>query len=86
MDETCPKCDARFPGREALARNPALEMLTGIGALDTRVRCPRCGNVFESESIRFFGFLSPRGLKILVGALFAAIVLGVVWAFFFQTA
>jgi len=41
------------------------------------VSCPRCGNSFVSDSIRFFGIFSPRGLKILIG-LFVLGFLGVV--------
>ncbi len=30
------------------------------------VRCPACNHVFTSEAVRFFGVLSPKGLKILI--------------------
>jgi uncharacterized Zn-finger protein len=31
------------------------------------VKCPGCNHVFTSEAVRFFGILSPKGMKILIG-------------------
>jgi hypothetical protein len=33
---------------------------------DELVRCPNCRNEFVSEGIRYFGVLTPRGLRILL--------------------
>ncbi len=30
------------------------------------VKCPNCGNEFVSNSVKFFGVLGPKGLKILI--------------------
>jgi hypothetical protein len=32
-----------------------------------QVICPGCNHVFASEAVRFFGVLSPKGIKILIG-------------------
>ena len=34
----------------------------------SEVKCPSCGNVFAAEEIKFFGFIKPNQLKILLGA------------------
>jgi uncharacterized Zn-finger protein len=31
------------------------------------VKCPGCNHVFTSEAVRFFGILSPKVMKILIG-------------------
>ena len=78
--ETCPKCNARFPARDALYQNQAVVLLTGLGGLDTRVRCPGCGHVFEATEIRFLGFLSPHALKVFAAIFVIVLVLGAAWA------
>ena len=35
--------------------------------LDTRVRCPTCATVFDAQNYRFFGFVSPRTLRMGLG-------------------
>jgi hypothetical protein len=43
------------------------------GVLDTKVRCPGCGHVFQPRGGRFLG-LGPGALKFLVGAFVAIAV------------
>jgi hypothetical protein len=76
--ETCPARGAHFPAKEAWAYRSGLGVLLGNWQeLDTRVRCPACDHIFQAEAIRYFGFLSPTGMKILVYGLTGAIVVGV---------
>ena len=68
-DEQCPKCGAVFPADRAWAHRTVAGVLLyrGLDDLDTRVRCPRCNNVFEAAEFRFFGFLSPGAMRIGIG-------------------
>ena len=78
--ETCPKCGAHFYADEAWANRTVASLLpAGWEQLDTQVRCPGCAQVFPAAAFRYFGFLSPRGLKIAVGLLIGGIVLGAVF-------
>jgi len=84
--ETCPKCGAHFPANDAWAHRSALVgvLAPGWQSLDTRVRCPGCAHVFPAEAIRYFGFLSPNGMKVVVGSIILAIVLGATYALFLE--
>lgn len=84
--ETCPKCGAHFPANDAWAYRSALVgvLAPGWQALDTRVRCPSCTHVFPAEAIRYLGFLSPNGMKVVVGAIIVAVILGVAYALFLE--
>jgi uncharacterized C2H2 Zn-finger protein len=84
--ETCPKCGVRFPAAEAWAnRDSVLRLLyTVIASLDTRVRCPSCGFVFPATEVRYFGFLSPRGMKILFGVLVLYALVGGLYFLFLE--
>jgi hypothetical protein len=44
------------------------------------VRCPNCGNEFKSEAVRFFGLLSPKGLKIFIGIYVFGFICFALWA------
>jgi len=73
----CPKCGLRFEARDKRTYegimhdlNPAVqgarkapEALIDESA---QVKCPGCHEIFTSEALRFFGILSPKGLKILL--------------------
>ena len=83
-DEECPKCGAVFPADRAWA-NRSLAMLLFAPALqdlDTRVRCPSCGTVFQASGFRFFGFIPPRIMKIMLGLFAAALLVGAVYFLF----
>jgi len=75
-DERCPKCGSRFPASAAWApRSEVLRLLSpALVDLDTRVRCRNCGLIFPATAYRFFGFLSPVAMRVLV----AVLVLGIV--------
>jgi uncharacterized C2H2 Zn-finger protein len=75
-DERCPKCGAVFPADRAWAKrtDTMLVIAPALQDLDTRVRCPGCGNVFSAREYRFFGFVRPQALKIGLG-LFAVLML-----------
>lgn len=69
--ETCTGCSTRFDARSALVSwglPPFFNMFTASG-VSLLVRCPHCGRQFRSRKIRFFGFLSPNGLGLLVVAI-----------------
>lgn len=62
--EACPKCSKRFRAPKARGGYATLTIFRG-GLLDTKVRCPGCGHIFEGRT----GLLGPLGLKLLVSAL-----------------
>ena len=62
--EACPKCGKRFEAPKARGGYATLTVFRG-GILDTKVRCPECGHVFQGRT----GFLGPRALKFFVSAL-----------------
>ena len=70
--ETCPKCSAKFAARGAVVswgRPLGFNVFT-FSDISVAVRCPECWHQFPSQTIRFFGFLSPNGLRwVLVGIL-----------------
>jgi hypothetical protein len=47
----------------------------GLQDLDTRVRCPTCGLVFQASEYRFFGFIPPSAMKPLVTGFILCLVL-----------
>ena len=70
----CAACSAEFlvsgnrahpsPLRELLiGKSKSTDELLGQSAL---VRCPECGNAFPSNDVRFFGFLSPSGTRVVL--------------------
>ncbi len=83
-DEQCPKCGAMFPADRAWAHRTVTGALLyrGLDDLDTRVRCPRCNNVFQATEFRFFGLMSPHAMRIGVGSLIALMVAAVVYFLF----
>ena len=65
--ETCPSCGERFPPPESRGGYATLTMFRG-GVLDTKIRCPGCGHVFQPRTIR------SRALKFVIGAFVAIAV------------
>ena len=75
---TCPSCGASFDElanryrtsllAEVRAKIPAPHHQAPEREIDeaASVTCPQCGAVFVGN-YRFFGFLSPRGMKITLG-------------------
>ena len=80
-DEQCPKCSSVFPASGAWANRDTLKwpFYQTLAELDTRVRCPRCGHVFQADSYRFFGFVSPRAMRAFVALSLAAAICFVVY-------
>ena len=79
MRETvCPKCRMKFEvrghrtyqgigqdiGKQVQSVQKAPEAWIDESA---EVKCPGCNHAFTSEAARFFGVLSPKGMKILIG-------------------
>jgi len=81
--ETCSKCGAHFPASETWEKPQSLWFVTGLGLLNTNVRCPSCKSLFPATEHRFFGVLSPKYFKALyLGSLASIILLGVCqWLF-----
>lgn len=69
--ETCTGCAAKFDARAALVSwgVPAFFNMCTASGVSMLVQCPNCGRRFRSRKIRFFGFLSPNGLGLLVLAI-----------------
>jgi len=84
-DEQCPKCGSLFPAQRAWAHRTIAALLIPGGSvndLDTRVRCPNCGHVFDARAFRFFGFVPPRVLRIVVTVFIAGMVAGILYSSF----
>ena len=43
------------------------------------VKCPSCKTEFKSESVRFFGFLSPVGMKIFIALFISGFIFISLW-------
>ena len=78
----CPQCKTEFNASEHRAYkgliNDQIELIQEgkkspelIVDESSFVKCPSCKNEFKSESVRFFWFLSPAGMKIFI-ALFVS--------------
>jgi endogenous inhibitor of DNA gyrase (YacG/DUF329 family) len=73
----CPECKTRFDPKKhreyAGIRADFEDRLNKVHTPPDKwidessmVKCPKCGNEFVSNSVKFFGILSPKGLKILI--------------------
>ena len=38
----------------------------------SRVTCPKCSEVFSSDEVKSFGFLSPKNMKLFIGLFIAS--------------
>ena len=84
LDEECPKCGVKFPADRAWANRTVSMFLISpaLQDLDTRVQCPRCANVFEANEFRFFGFVTPRAMRIGVRLFIVSMVIGAIYFLF----
>ena len=82
----CPKCGVAFNASEHRAHPGLLtELLTAdsMASPEERIRsasvlrCPSCTHEFPSEAVRFFGVLSPTGMRYLVIAVLGAFLVGI---------
>ena len=64
-DEQCSKCGSVFPANRAWANRTMTGLLLwpALQDLDTRVKCPTCGDVFPATGFRFFGFVTPKAMR-----------------------
>ena len=87
----CPNCATEFKPSENRSYKGNVEdyrdcMKSGHKAPEkwidesSMVRCPKCGDEFKSEAVRFLGVLSPRGLKILIGLYVFGFICFGIWA------
>ena len=90
----CPHCRADvnvranrvYPGilRDIVSANVDASPEAQIASASL-VKCPKCGTQFSSNAIRFFGVLSPGGMRyLLIGMIFLFAAFGVYVAFFAQ--
>ena len=86
-DEQCPKCGSIFPANRAWASRTVamLFIAPALQDLDTRVRCPSCGKIFQATEYRFFGFVSPKAMKISLGLFVVALLSFVIYFLFIDT-
>jgi len=84
-DERCPKCGSSFPANRAWAKRSVSMLLLApaLQDLNTKVRCPSCGHIFEAEEFRFLGVLSSRAFKYVVAALLLVLACASVYFLFF---
>jgi hypothetical protein len=63
--ESCPRCAATFASRDAVVSwgLPLGFHVFTFSDISVAVRCPGCRHTFPARSIRFFGFLTPNGLR-----------------------
>lgn len=71
---SCPKCRKEFAPPKTRGGYATLTMFRG-GVLDTKVRCPGCGHVFQPRGKR----VSSGLYKLVVGLLVAATVAGLLY-------
>ncbi len=78
IETTCPKCRFSFNvsdnrtyegighdiKKQIQGVHKAPEILVDASS---QVKCPKCGEVFISQGVRYLGFLSPAGMKIFIG-------------------
>ena len=85
----CPQCHTSFLAASVRALTsipnellcaPPLRSELEIIESSSKVRCPKCGSIFHSEAVRFFGFLSPRQFRIFIGLFVAAFLAVVIYA------
>jgi hypothetical protein len=71
--EICPNCSTEFVARRALVSSgvPLGFNIFTFSDVAVRVRCPGCQGVFSARKDRFFGILSPNGVRWLVLAMLA---------------
>jgi hypothetical protein len=50
--------------------------------LDTRVKCPSCGKIFDATAFRFFGFVTPKAMRRGLGGFFVVLILFLVYFLF----
>lgn len=81
-DEQCPKCGSNFPANRAWVSRTVLGLMIApaLQDLDTRVKCPSCGAVFQATAFRFFGVVTPTALRRSLGAFF---VVSIAWVIYF---
>ena len=89
----CPRCGTVFNATHArvypgilrdLFRTPMLRSIDRVIAESATVRCPQCGHRFASVAVRFFGVLSPLGLKTFIGVMLVIIFSGIGYLIFFR--
>ena len=80
-NQECPKCGAHFSSNDNFAKTALSTLMPAPAVRDmaTQVRCPQCGHVFAESEISYLRPSIPLGLKILLTALCAGILL---WAIF----
>ena len=88
----CPKCKAEFETANARtypgAAQDFWDKFTGKRGYETPedeinraalVECPECHSQIVSEDVRFFGFLSPKAMKILIAVFVSAFIVIVIY-------
>lgn len=69
----CPKCSVEFEaasnrayfGMKNLSRRGFVPFAQVVRE-NSKVKCPHCRFEFESDAVRFFGVLNPRGMRRLL--------------------
>lgn len=75
MNEICPHCGLKFPANRAWSNRTVTGLLISPVFLDLKnlVRCPTCQFEFPATNYRYFGWISPKYMKI--GLLLSAVML-----------
>jgi hypothetical protein len=71
--ESCPQCKSAFDTRSAIVSFGQKHIFSNTPAIPPLVSCPKCHFEFESEGMRYFGFLSPAAFKMCLVLLIPAI-------------
>jgi len=72
--QTCPKCNAKFEAGEARGGYATMTVFRG-GALDTKLRCPECGHVFQPSAARHLATKVFIGLVVVLSVAIVAYLL-----------
>ena len=79
--ECCPKCRTEFETRSAIVNFGQSEGLLNLPDIPPRVYCPKCHHAFKSSGTRYFGFITPRKLRIIVVIYVLALLVSVLGVF-----
>jgi uncharacterized C2H2 Zn-finger protein len=74
----CPKCGLKFDAKsQRTYKGIGHDIKTSIQGFrkppevwideSAQVRCPNCNAVFTSQALKYFGIISPKGMKVLIG-------------------
>lgn len=82
---TCSKCGAKFTppppqsvSEALLSERRFLDVAPELRHAETAA-CPRCGHQQSIRTYKFFGFLSPNGVRVVIGLILGGMLAFAIW-------